>query len=775
MKLDFFNQANPVWAKGLVTEKNITLGLRGTIDVTNKDNVVINVATSGIYRIFVNGQFVGHGPARGPHDYYRVDQLEISDKVQEGVNIIAIEAACYNVNSFYLLDQPSFIQVEAIVNCQTVLATSLDELNQFNYKIIEERIQKVQRYSFQRPFIEVYSLSENYASWRNDLSVEFKEVEMTITEEKNLIERRVSYPKYNIVHPEKFISTGKSIKEIKEINNKDRALVDIGDQLKGFKEDELTEHVSDEVQMFSSIEKSSLDKQFNDVMPITIEDNGYYNCNLSHNNTGFIGTKIQCKEDTVLYITFDEIYNAKEIDVDSRRVTQIGCTNVIKYYLKKGYYELETMEPYTLKYLKIMTTKECVVHDIYIKEYVNPDTDRTTFKCNNKSINKIYEAGKTTFVQNALDIYMDCPSRERAGWLCDSYFTGRVEYDLTGNSVIEKNFLENFMLPSSFKCLPEGMLPMCYPADHYDEVFIPNWALWFIMELEEYLERSQDIELVDKLKEKVYNLLKYFKKFKNSDGLLEKLESWIFVEWSKCNDFVQDVNYPTNMLYSAALIAAGKLYSDNELVEEGNRIKEVVRQQAYNGEFFVDNAIRENEHLVLTDNITETCQYYAFYFGVATKELYPQLYDIMVNKLGPNRKEEELSHVHPSNAFIGNYLRLEVLSKNEEHSRVVHELEDYFLYMAEMTGTLWENKGTTASCNHGFASHVIRCIYRDGVGIKKIDKATKTIMIDTEHIMFDWYEMTLVIDDSLVHIQYNKDKQLEINSSKGYLLKDIKA
>ena len=140
---------------------------------------------------------------------------------------------------------------------------------------------------------------------------------------------------------------------------------------------------------------------------------------------------------------------------------------------------------------------------------------------------------------------MDCPSRERAGWLCDSFFTARVAMDLCGHSTIEKNFLENFLLPDKFEFLPDGMLPMCYPADHNDGVFIPNWAMWFVIELQEYLVRSGDRELVDALKPKVFALLEYFKPFQNDDGLLENLSSWVFVEWSKANGFVQDVNYPS--------------------------------------------------------------------------------------------------------------------------------------------------------------------------------------------------------------------------------------
>ena len=59
-------------------------------------------------------------------------------------------------------------------------------------------------------------------------------------------------------------------------------------------------------------------------------------------------------------------------------------------------------------------------------------------------MDSIFNAAVETFKQNTLDIYMDCPSRERAGWLCDSFFTARAEHYLTGASTVEKNFLENF-------------------------------------------------------------------------------------------------------------------------------------------------------------------------------------------------------------------------------------------------------------------------------------------------------------------------------------------
>ena len=115
---------------------------------------------------------------------------------------------------------------------------------------------------------------------------------------------------------------------------------------------------------------------------------------------------------------------------------------------------------------------------------------------------------------------------------------------------------------------------MCYPADHNDGVFIPNWSLWFVVQLEEYLQRSGDRAMVDALRSKVLRLFDYFQPFENDDGLLEKLQGWVFVEWSAANQYVQDVNYPSNMLYAGALSAASRMYRLPELAKKANQIRD---------------------------------------------------------------------------------------------------------------------------------------------------------------------------------------------------------
>jgi hypothetical protein len=342
--------------------------------------------------------------------------------------------------------------------------------------------------------------------------------------------------------------------------------------------------------------------------------------------------------------------------------------------------------------------------------------------------------------------------------LCDSFFTARVEPDLSGDTAVERNFFENFLLPPKFEHLPDGMLPMCYPSDHYDGVFIPNWALWFVVQLDEYKSRSGDTATIEALKPKVFALFDYFKKFKNSDGLLEKLDSWVFVEWSKANEFVQDVNYPSNMLYAKALECAGRLYNAPELDAEAKRIRDVIRKQSYDGHFFVDNALRKEGKLEVTKNHSEVCQYFAFFFDVAAPKDYPELWKALTEQFGPDRKETKaFPEVYPANSFVGNMIRFEILSRYGKSQQILKESIGYLLFMADRTGTLWENDSPTASCDHGFASHIVHTLYRDVLGAYSVDTTAKTVHLRFSDLDLTWCEGRIPVPGGAIDLHWWKD------------------
>ncbi len=748
-----FTAGKPIWPAGREKEKNLFVGARVVFQAPAGGDATLRITASSLYRFFLNGEFLGHGPARGPHGFFRVDEWDLTGRCRQGSNILAIEVAGYNANSYYLLDQPSFLQAEIVSGGDVLAATGGKGLD-FELTILPERVQKVQRYSFQRPFIEVYRLVPGFDRWRTDFSLPLAAVEAGEAVSGALLPRRVPYPAFPRRQPVREVSSG-TVTCGPPIDRpwKDRSLTQIGQNLGGFPESELVIVPSLELQALTRSTVKELDRPHDPGTKFVLDRNAFTILDLGTNLSGFLGARISCREPTRFYFLFDEILS--DGDVNFKR---LGCVNAILHEMEPGTYEVESFEPYTLRYLKLLVLEgACEVEGIYLRELANPDIWEAHFACPDPRLLDLFAAGRETFAQNAVDIFMDCPSRERAGWLCDSFFTARTALDLSGDTCVEHNFYENYLLPDSFPHHPEGMLPMCYPADHNDGRFIPNWALWFVVELEEFQARGGDHAIVQALESKVLRLFEYFERFRNGDGLLEKLESWVFVEWSAANRFVQDVNYPSNMLFAAALAAAGRIYDRPGLLEEAEKVRAVIRKQSFDGQFFVDNAVRNDGKLSVTENRTEVCQYFAFFFNIATPESHTALWKTLCESFGPDRKERGLyPEIHEANAFIGNMLRMEILSRYGRCQQILDESIGYLMHMAERTGTLWENTGAYASCNHGFASHIVHTLYRDILGVYRIDPRQRLVTLRFTDVDLPWCEGRIPLDEGSVFLRWQE-------------------
>ena len=720
-----FVSAKPVWLAGREKEMNLFVGFRTTVDGKAADNAVLRMTGSTVCRIFLNGEFLGYGPARGPHGFYRVDERPLKGRCRPGVNVIAIEVAGYNVNSYYHLDQPSFLQAE-IVDGASVLASTSGAGASFEAQPLESRVQKVQRYSFQRTFSEVYRLTPQSDAWRTGGA--FAPAKLAQAPQVRLLARIAPYPAFNIRRPVSQISHG-TIKHNPDTKVwVDRAMRGIGPNYKGFPQAELATIPLHEVQKLENVSLTAVGTAYDHGKKLRIKNNEFRIFDFGMNNAGFFGAVLHSEAPARVYFVFDEIMSGEDVSI-----RRYNCANVVAYDLVgAGSYRVETFEPYQMKVLKIIVSGgPCDISGLYFREYVNPDADRAVFKSSDLDLNRIFEAARETFKQNAVDVFADCAGRERAGWLCDSFFTSRVAVDLCGNTEMERMFFQNYLLPESFAHLPDGMLPMCYPSDHYNGNYIPNYAMWFVVQLEEYLQRSGDRAMIDAFKPRVLALVEFFKKYRNSDGLLEKLPAWVFVEWSHANKLVQDVNYPSNMTYAEVLDCVARLYDMPQLAKEAAQMRATIRKQSFDGTFFVDNAVRQPDgSLKLSGERTETCQYYAFFFRTATPETHNALWKTLRDDFGPERKiTKKYPEIHFANAFIGNYLRLELLARQHLSAQILKETKGYFLKMTDMTGTLWENDTPHASCSHGFASHVAHMYYRDVLGIRSLDTVKKRVTL----------------------------------------------
>ena len=710
-----FAAASPVWAYDRETEMNLWLSFRAVCKGAEK--TVLRLTGSSAYEVKAGGKFIAFGPARCAHGFYRVDELDLSDAVK-GETVISINVAGYNADSFYHLNQPSFLCAELIEDGEITAATGTK--NGFLCRVMTEHEQKTQRYAGQRTFSEVYNVSPLTKIWETMPEIKEKPFAVTMlkkTEPKKFIERGSYYNVYEKIPAEKIVSRLEFLTGDYAARVRYPAFIvprngDSGPSKKLFP---LAEVQTD---LFIKARNADVRNiRLTDEAPKTetIRAGEAVTYKMARNTTGAFDLDVSCDADTELLITFDEIIGEDGL-INFRRMY---TNNAIMWRLPAGDHHVSSFEPYTMQYMTVHILKgRAFVSNIGLRYFGANKTERR-YNGNDETLRNIFDAAVETYRQNTFTIYMDCPSRERAGWLCDSFFTSRVEKVLTGKSEIEKVFLENFFLPESFSWLPKGMFPMCYPADHKYYGFIPNWAMWLVLELREYLDRTGDRAFIDNAKSRIYALLDYFKGLENADGLLEKLEAWVFVEWSKCNELTQDINFPSNMLYAKVLRCVAEIYGDEALAEKAERLKAVINERSMTESgFYCDNAVYGEDGIAhLTGERTETCQYYAFYCGITSPEENPELWQRMLHDFGPERivpykwpdftADAKWKEIYPSNAFIGNYLRLELLHLYGEKEKLEENIRGFFTKMADTTGTLWENDSTTASCDHGFASHVL--------------------------------------------------------------------
>lgn len=681
-----------VWAEGQKNQMNRAFAF--VLDLGKKQMGEICLSAASCYKVIADGKLMGFGPNRTAHGYARAAVYPFN------AQYITVEVQSHFVPNFcWVKREPFFACVLKTESGKEYFAED------FNCFALSDRVQKVRRYSFQRGFCETYiNEKDRTALYFCKPQNAFPRVKTEKAELPHLLPSETLNPALSEIFAEKVIDSGycKTSPEIAVYVDRTETL--IGTVIEGFKRGEWQDFSTDEISRITYLSGAKSG------------DYAYETLDFSRIVTGIVEVEIIAGNAGEVFFAFDEILSDEKLK--TIKPFRGNTANVFKWTVKKaGVYNLSAFEPYAFRYANVITSAG-VKANVKVRAYENPEAGKMLFECDDKKIEQIMEAARHTFAHNAVDLLTDCPSRERAGWLSDSFFSSVAERVFTGDNKVERAFLQNYILADK-SGHPKGMIPRCYPADYYEEDgFIPNWSLWYILEIYKYFTQYGYDETVEKSRANVEGILNYFVDFENEFGVLEDLKGWIFVEWSAANnsDHINGINVPSNACYYASLLAAAKVYGIKGLKEKAEKVKEYLLKNAYVDGFFVDNLIRnEKGDIIPTENYTETCQYYMFFFKCADKHTHKELFDKMLNEYGKsdstasggNPVKKQLT---PSNMIYGVYMRLELLMREQKRVELLNECVRYFYDMTQKTGTLWENNTASASCDHGFASYVSRFI-----------------------------------------------------------------
>lgn len=692
--MEFFKKAKAVSIKSVSEKLNGYSVFKA--ETFNLDGAKISVAAADFYRLTVNGKFVGFGPARTAAGYARVDEYDLTKYAVNGKNTVVIEAVSYKCRTLSAVIQPNFLTAEIVKNGEVLACTGKDFIGyEPEFKMLD-----VEKYSYQRHFSESYDTQSG-----GIFDDKFKREVAVAGVDVKYIERVAPYPDY--------------------IEKSFAVLTDYGTYANGgdkrftFAPYGIKEwHIVDPSLVKYNPRKVVASAAYNTVqnnvkLPVSLPQNGYAAVNFGKIYAGFIGFTVRPEKDTVLYLGFSEgtmegehfAYTAATV---REGTTYFSVNNAMTFVLKGGEtFDFYSFEPYVFGSMVLLST-DCKVTLSEVKfrkfEHYPP---KITRDYKDDKLNLIYESAVRSFLHNAVDLYTDCPSRERAGWLCDSYFSAYAERFLFNESKVEKAFLQNYVLYENKGEFEQGVIPMCYPSTPEANFnFIPQWTMWFILEAHEYIFKRGGLSEKANFYDKVKGLLAFYERYENADGLLEDLPKWNFVEWTAANDWTKNVNYPTNFLYSETLRRAADILGDESLKIKAEKVAETAIKQSFDGKTFFDHSLRdENGKLILQKDCSEICQYYAACFaGIDLKndKKYAYLYNLIKHEFTANRKT--YPEIVKIDMFIGVYMRLLCLLKLNEYDLILTDVKEYFGEMGVSTRTLWEHINGHASRDHGFAS-----------------------------------------------------------------------
>ncbi len=525
-------------------------------------DVVMELIAKDIYNLYINGTFVAYGPSRAAKGYARVERFDISAYLTQEENIISVFVQANHADMLCIAKESPLFGT-----CIWADGQLIKDTRDFLCYHMTDKISRVERMSSQRGFLEVYNMKQDR---QKDIVGSFPEVAIREVQCPKLMERRVDYA-HNIVEPAGFMKSGYAyVGEMQDWENGFTKLLDSGEGMSGYKRSECECVLSTELLSFYFEEK-------------TQHDLCYETYSFERVYCGKFKVKVKVLEKSVLWLTYDDLLVDGNVKFNREHII-----HGIKWTLEAGEYTLYSQEVYTAKYIQMIVEGNVEIEEVSVIRIENPCLENFVIPSMNPELQSIVEAAKNTFSHNAYDLFTDCPSRERAGWLCDSYFMGKAEQFFTGTNKVEKNFLENYLLYEDSTCEHQGILPMCYPSSRSggEDYYIPNWILWYILELEDYQKRTGDTEFITLHRQRILDILDFFSGYENEFGLLENLEGWVFLEWSKASDFMDGVNFPSNMLYADVLRAASVLLKDVKLLKKSETLKECIRGMAYKGEPF---------------------------------------------------------------------------------------------------------------------------------------------------------------------------------------------
>lgn len=182
----------------------------------------------------------------------------------------------------------------------------------------------------------------------------------------------------------------------------------------------------------------------------------------------------------------------------------------------------------TYRYVQVeVQTKEepLVIEGVYGTFTGYPFKKVAQVQGDDPDLQQIMDIGWRTARLCAVETYMDCPYYEQLQYIGDARIQALVTLYNTNDDAMVKQALDLM----DHSRIAEGITLSRYPTDLHQQ--IPTFSLWYIGMLHDYWRYRPDSAFVQQKMNSVRGILQFFEQYQQGDGSLKNLPYWIFTDW----------------------------------------------------------------------------------------------------------------------------------------------------------------------------------------------------------------------------------------------------
>jgi len=542
----------------------------------------IIITCDGRYQLFVNGILAGRGPSRASPHFMRYDEIDISQYLHTGENVLAVLVHSPGVDlAWYETTkgawQPVFgdggLYVE--LQCSETVLTS-----DTTWKCLEAKAwnRNAPRTGWGQDFIEDFNAREFPETWKD---ISFDDSKWSSAQELvsqgtpgDIATGRGGHEPFPNLEPREILQLSERECKAESVVWTQAIVPRPNEPLDQQLYTEETDAAPDG--MFENTNHLLIDDD--NVSTIKTMDGKDASILLAFNPyiTGFPHIEILANGGEIIDVAAGEAlpgeYDGTDKKAGLKRPNFLTFAHMFRYTAKPGLQRFEKFEFTAIRALQITVRNApngIKIRHIGVRAINYPVEFKGKFNCDDPVLNKLWKIGRHTALQCMHDAYEDCPGREKRQWVGD----GVIHFDISEAAFGPSGYAlgRQFFLHAAESQRPDGLLQMFTPGDNRggDGVLIPDFTLHWIRGVYKYWLTTGDETLVETVYPTIEKALAWFARHIDEHGLLANIPFWHFIEWADIGR--NGEAGAMNALYCGALQAATKLGTIIESVRAAKR------------------------------------------------------------------------------------------------------------------------------------------------------------------------------------------------------------